>query len=696
MNANAKSALGIGAVVVLAAAIGAGVFVTTSSNIAVWFVIGGIPLLIVSGIALYVRGVVSRSGTSEQQYVKQQARAVAQDFQETVRERNDLREAYPDWEFTADAQLESIAGDFRAQGVAFDLETGAFDLTKKVGNAEVQAFESISAEVERLNEDIGTAFREFATTELSHIEDALDRLEDVDLVTRDAVITGPDEDAAVPACRDTVDAARATATETIETAIETVREMGRGDQRPEDSEAIDRDLEAAADAVGRNEFGAAVESVLEARDRLRDQFSGSFDAERESVLSLVNAVEDAGVAAHVDAAYLDAVADVESAVTGMDSALDLSEVSHRRADLRRTCVDMVAGMERDLTDEVEPLRTEELPPGYYTEPAIAGETFVDELERIDDFERFTERWREVAGSLADAVDTASTKAAVVEAYDDVAEIIEAELETSGEVTNDDLPVRDAAEFLGLYYRRNESVELEPDVPVLRRGDVESHDLTVDVTYERGGSKRTATLSLSGSGDDETATVETRVAGTATFEDVSADNHTLEADPGDDAFAPIDREVRIDGETSVEIEFTEQSLRERVCTVTDADMSEHLSELRPRLEELYEDEGHVSTAMELPVRSAHAPCLLAVWAETDGYDATETADGDIVVFEHDQLERELTNVVRYNLEPGERLPFDDLERNFLTAPVPRSVLRDAVAELSEEHNVTTTDDAIEMK
>ncbi|WP_408960446.1 hypothetical protein [Natrinema sp. 74] len=695
MNANVKSALGVGGIVVLAATVSAGVFVSTSSDIAVWFVLGGLPLFIIGGIALYVRSVVSRKGTSERQYVTKQARTVAQDFQETVREINDLRGAYSDWEFTADAQLESVAGDFRAQGVAFDLESGAFDLTKTVGTADVQAFETISSEIDRLDEDVAAEFRAFTTAELSRIEDALDRLEDVDLVTRDAAIDGPDEAAAVPACRDTVDAARSVATETVETAIETVREMGRGEQRPEDNKAIDRDLEAAADAVDRNEFGDAVESILEARDRLRDQFSGSFDAERDAVLSLVDAVEDAGVAPHVDADSLDTVSAVESAVTGMDSALDLSAVSRRRAELRRTCIDMVAAMERDLADETEPLRDADLPAGYYAEPAIVDETFVDELEGLDDFERFTERWREIAGELADAIDTASTKAAVVGAYDDIAETIEAELEASGEVTADDLPVRNPDEFLGLYYRRNESVELEPDVPVLRRGDVESHDLTVGVTYERGGSKRTATLSLSGSGYDETATVETRIAGTATFEDVPAGSYALAADPGDETFAPIDREVQVDGETSVDVEFTEQSLRERVCTDTDADMREHLSELRPRLEELYENEGYVSTAMGLPVRSAHAPCLLAVWAETDGYDATETPDGEIVVFERDRLERELTNVVRYNLEPGERLPFDELERNFLTAPVPRSVIRDGIAELSEEHNVTTTDDAIEM-
>lgn len=694
MNANLKSALVIGALVVVSSAIGAGVFVSTSSDVAVWVVLGGVPLFIVGGIALYVRGVVAGSGTSERQYVRKRARTVAQDFQETVRELNDLRERYPDWEFTADAQLESIAGDFRAEGVEFDLRSGAFDLND-VGDADVQAFEALSAEIDRLEGDAEAEFRSFATAELDRLEDALDRLEDVDLASRDAALERPAEDAAVPACRDDLEAGRSAAAEAIDAAIETVREMGRGGRRPDDVDAIERELEAAADAADRHEYGAAVESVLEARDRLRDQFSGSFDAEREAVLTLVEAVEETGVATHVDAKYLETVDEVEAAVTGMESALDLSEVSRRRADLRRACLDMVAAMERDLEADVETLRRAELPPGYYAEPELLDDDLVGDLEAIDDFDRFTDRWRDVAGRLADAVDTAGTKAAVVDAYDDIADSIEAELEASGEVRADDLPVRNASEFLGLYYRRNDAVEFDPAVPVLRRGDVETHDLTVDVAYERGGEKRTATLSLSGAGYEETATVETRVAGTASFADVPAGEHTLEAEPGDDAFGTIERSVRVDGDATVEVEFTEQSLRERVCSDTDADMSEHLSELRPRLEELFEDEGHVSTAMDLPVRSSHAPCLLAVWAENDGYDATETDDGEVVVFERERLERELTNVVRYNLEPGERLTFDELERNFLTAPVPRSVIRAVIADVGEEHSVTTSGDAIEL-
>ncbi|SFC14936.1 hypothetical protein SAMN05444422_10519 [Halobiforma haloterrestris] len=701
MNGNVKTAAGIGLLVVLAAAIGAGIFVWSGSQAATWFVLVGIPLIVVVGITLYVRGVVARSGTSEQQFVRTRARSVAEEFQECVRRVNDLEAAYPNWSPGVDARLESIEGDFRTEGVTFDLESGAFDLGKGVKSADLQTFEQLSTEIESVDAEIESSFREFGAAEQERVDDGLERLAEVDLASADRGSSpelDPEKGATVPECRDAIDGLRADATDEIEAAIGTVREMGRGDVRPDDADAVERDLEDAESALERYEFDTAVDRVLEARDRLRDQFSGSFESERESLLDLIDAVDRADVDAYVDAEYVDDVDRIESEVESLDSALDLAELSRPRADLRRTCIDMIATMERDLEDDVRTLREADLPPGYYAEPDVVGERFVDELEEIDDLDALADRWSEVATQLRDALETANTKAAVVDAYDDVADTIETTLEREGEVTGDDLPMRHADQFLGLYFRRNDGVEFDPDVPVLRRGDVETSELAVEVTYERGGDVRTATLELT-DGYAATETVETRIAGTATFPDVPEGTHTLAADPGDEDFAPVEREIRVDGDTTIDVEFAERGLREQLCEGVDADMEEVLPEMRPRLEDLFADEGYVSTAMDLPVRDSHAPCLLAAWAEETAYDVCRDGD-DVVVYDREQLERELTNVVRYNVEPGDRLTFDELERNFLSAPVPDSVVRDAVvavdADADVEYSVTTTETAIEVR
>lgn len=693
MNPNVKTAVGIGLLVVLAAVAGAGVFVWRGSQAATWFVIIGIPGTVVTAITLYVRGVVARSGTSEQQFVETRARSTAEEFQDAVRQINDLRDAYPKWTPGIDARLESIEGDFRAQSVTFDLETGAFDLGNGVKNSELQEFERLSNEIDDVEATIDSAFREFAEEELATIEDALERLEDVGIVRIDR-LHSLDEDESVPEYQDTLELARTEATETIETAIETVREMGRGEERPSGVDTVDGDLEDAVAALEDSEFGRAVESILDARDRLRDEFSGSFEEERDAVLDLVDAVRRADIDGHVDAEYVDEVDRVEATVEGLDSALELAELSRPRSELRRTCVDIIASMGRDLERDVRTLRDADLPSGYYTEPAVVDERFVDELDDIDDINRFTEEWTSVATRLRDALETASTKAAVVDAYDDVIETIGDKLDQHGEVTGDDLPMRHADQFLGLYFRRNSDVEFDPDVPVLKRGDVETHELSVDIAYERGGETRTATIAVTGGGYKETATIETRVAGSTTFEDVPAGVHTISAEPGDDGFAVVEREVGIDEDTSVEIEFTEQSLRDQVCSDVDADMEELVPEMGPRLESIFEEEGYVSTAMGLPVRDTHAPCLLAVWGEDSGYDLCRDGD-EIVVYDRSELERELTNVLRYNVEAGDRVRFDELEQNFLSAPVPTTVVRDVVVEIDSEYDVTTTTTAIEV-
>lgn len=695
MNANRRTALGIGALVVLAAAIGAGIFVWSGSQAATWFVLIGIPLFVVVGIGLYVRGVITSSGTSEQQFVRSRARSTAEEFQALVRRIQELQTAYPDWNPEIDAQIDSAVGDFDTQGVTVDRETGAFDIGKGVKSADLQEFERLSTETERLDDEVESAFREFVAGDLSRRERVLDRLTAVDLAERDESFSAPDANASIAEFRDVIDGARDATIETIEAAIETVREMRRGQHRADDGGAIAADLDDAEAALDREEFDSAVESVLEARDRLRDEFSGSFNEELDAIRDLVDAVERADVDAHVETNSIDEVDRIDAAVSDLDSALDLSEASRHRSDLRRVCLDMVRTMERRLADHAETLRAADLPAGYYTEPAAVDERFAADLEDTDDLEAFTERWETAATDLCDAVETASTKAAVVDAYDDVSETIETALAERGEVVGDDLPMRHADQFLGLYYRRNEGLEFDPSVPALRRGDVETHDLTVEVAYEHGSEHpRTARIELDGGGYSETVTVETRVAGTAAFENVPAGTHDLSADPGDDEFGAIERDVTVDGDASVSVEFLERELRDQLCADVDVDMTEILPDMRSRLESSFAEEGYVSTEMDLPVQDTHAACLLAVWSDEAGHGICRS-DGEVVVYDDDRIDRELTNVLRYNVEPGDRMEFAELRRNFLSAPVPDSVVRDAVGAIDGEHSVTMTETGLEI-
>jgi len=695
MNANKKTAAIIGGLVILAAVLGAVVFALSGSQGITWFVLIGIPLIVISGIVLYVRGVIAQSGTSEEQFIRTRARTVAEEYQSALRQLQELRTQYPNFEPRIDARVESIGGDFSTQGVNFNLETGAFDLGS-VGNSDLQEFERLSGEIQRVDDEVESAFREFANEERSRTEDALSRLAEVDLVDDAESFNELGADHDLPACRDQLDGARERATKHFETSIATVREMGRGETRARDADPIEQALDAATAALDQHDFEAATESILEARDQLRSQFSGSFEDARDEIQNLIRTVEREDVDPFVDAAQMDDLRRLKSTVQKIDSALDLAELSKLRAELRQICVGMIETMQSDLDANARTLRNEDLPPGYYTEPAVVGEQFTDSLETIDDLDAFADRWRTVADELRDAVETTQSKAAVVEAYDDVAERIEQTLQQKGEVTGDDLPMRYPDQFLGLYFRQNEGVEFDPGVPVLRRGDIETYDLDVDVTYERGSeTPRTATLELSGGGYNQTEIVETRVAATTSFESVPEGRHTLSADPGDDDFGDVERTIRVDGGRTVSVEFAERGLREQLCADIDADIESVLPEMRPRLESQFDQEGYVSSEMDLPVQSSFAPCLLAVWGEKTNRGICRNS-GTVIVYDDDQLTRELTNVLRYNIEAGDQLRYDDLRRNFLTAPVSDDVIRDVIAEIDSEHSVETTQTGLEIQ
>lgn len=694
MNSNVRTIIGVVGLILLASLVGVGLFVFTGFQEGIWFTVAGIPIVVVAGVAVYVRGVVSRGGTSEQQYVRKRGRSVAERFQEALRQRNDLEHTYPRWSPTVDAQAASIADDLGRQGITVDLDSGSFELTGATDGADVQEFERLESEIDAFRADYETEFEQFVETEYQRMQDVRTRLEDADLVRMEAEMSAP-SDRTVAEYRDWLDREREETGEMLQTAIDRVREMSRGETRPEDVASIEDTLNEAEDATEALEYRQASESILEARDHLRNQLSGSFDEEREALSTLVEAILDSDVDKYVDSEFVTDVESVGQEIDALDSGLDLADLNRHRSTVRRTAIDIVAAMERDLDDAVEILRAADLPAGYYTEPDIVGETYIDTLGDIDDIDTFTDRWITVTETLVDALGTAKTKSAVVEAYDDVAETIEAELQTNGVVTEDDLPVRHGDQFLGLYYRRNDTVDFDPTTATLRRESVSKYDVTVSLAFEQGGDQRTVTVELDGGRYSATETAETHVATSVHFDDVPDGTYTLSADPGDDGFATVEREIRVSGDRELSISFEERSLKEQVCAETDADMETHLAEVGSRLGARFEEAGYVSTQMDLPVKSTHAPCLVATWADVNGYDATRTGE-TVLVYDRDEIAQEITNVVRYNLEAGDSLPFAEARERFLSVPVPDPVLRDVISDLETDRTVRTTESSIRVE
>lgn len=694
MNANRKTAVILGGVVLLSAAIATVIFLLSGSQGVIYFAMVGIPLLVVAGVGAYVKGVVAQSGKSEEQFVTKRARSVAQEYQDVLRQVNEYQSKYPDWNPGIEAQIKSIAGDFENQGVVFDLESGSFNIGDNVGSSDIQEFERLSGEVESLRDDVTNNFTTFASSQLSEFRNVVGKLQDVNLVqTSSTIITNPGNSLSEAA--DNVDKARNTCENSINEAIETVRNMGRGETRAEDLDLVNEELDNAKSFASQSQYDASLNAVLEARDRLRDQFSGSFDKKKDAIEKLVEAINQSNVEKYVDPDSIDEIKEVEDTIRNLNSALDLSDLAQTENRARRVAEDMVATIEHNLDKETMTLEQADLPSGYYTKPDALEERYLSQLEQCDSMEEFTQIWIEASEGLTEALQIAQTKSSVVDAYEDVEETIRNKLHSEGKVTTQDLPMKNADQFLGLYYRYEEGVELVQDGTVLRRGDVETYSITIDISYDKGSEDpRTATVELDGAGYNKSKSLSTRIAGSLMFEEVPGGEITIKADPGDHEFGSIEREMSVTSEDKIELDFSERGLAEQLCEDIEADLEGVLSDMESKFEDLYSDNGYLSTEMDLPIQDSYQPCLFAMWSEETGKAICRDGD-EILVYNGNQLTDELEKVLQYNAEPGELLEFDQIRRNFLSAPLPDSVIQSELMAIDNEYNLDPVADGVEV-
>ena len=695
MNVNRKTAGLLGGLVLLSSLIATAIFLLSGSQGVIYFAMVGTPLIVVIGVGAYVKGVIAQSGTSEEQFVSKRARAVAQNYQDTLRQLNDLKTTYPNWNSGVDAQVKSIAGDFDNQGVKFDKESGSFEISDSVKNSDIQEFERLSGEVTSLEENLQEDFTQFASSQLSEMNNVLRKLNEVNLIrSAETISTNPGND--LTEATNTIDDARNTCRNSIDTAIETVRNMSRGETRADDVESIDRELENANSFAQQNQFDSSLNSVLEARDKLRDQFSGSFEEKMDDIKNLIQAINQSNVEKYVDPDSVDELSSIEDSVSNVDSALELGELSQIERRARRVAEDMIASIEHELDKKATKLEQVDLPTGYYSKPNALEERYLSQLEETDSLEQFTQIWINGITDLTDELNIAQMKYSVVDAYDDVENTITEKLNSSGKVTAKDLPMKNADQFLGLYYRYEDGVELVQDGTVLRRGDVETYEINIQISYEKGSEEqRTATIVLDGGGYNKSKSITTRVAGSITFEEVPQGEITLSADPGDDEFGTITRNMMVNNDNEIDLSFSERGLEEQLCENIDADLEAVLSDMQGELNDLFAENGYLSTEMSLPIQDRYQPCLFAMWGKETGNSICRDGD-DILIYDASNIRSQLENVLQYNAEPGEVLEYGQIRRNFLSAPLPDSVIKTEIMDLHSEHDLEPINGGIEVK
>lgn len=672
-----KAALGIGGIVLVAALAGLGVFLF-SSELGIWFIGIGIPVLLIAGVGLYVRGVVSRSGGSRTEYTRSQARQAGEAAREFLVRYEELRAEHPDWDHAGiEEELDQVLADLADQGVSVDPEAGSYSLTG-LGGADVQELDRLHDSVQGLDDRLQSEFEGYVRSRLNDLEADLDRLADADLAEPSAWQGPPSRGAELATLESTLDRHVEEAKETVSRAADAVEELLADADRRVDRERVREHLETARDDARGGKIEWAVDAVLDARRTIETDLSGEFERLQEDVVGLAETVESSVAAEYVAGPTMDEVADCRRRAAGLDSGLDMRELREADEELREVCVGIVEEMADDLADDVATLEAADVPEGYWERPAAADDDHVENLRLTESVEEFRRVWIDAVGSLSSALDSVSTEASVARSYPEMEAEIEETLRAAGEVGPDDLPVRQPAAFLELYARTHPDASYDAARETLTAGGGgESHDLTVTARFESGGEERAATVAVEGQRTDR-ARVETHLAEEVTFEDLPYGEYEVSATPDADGFSAASETVTLDGDASLALEMAEVTLRDRLCEGVEDRMRDHLPELADDLAADFESTGYLSTAMDYPVAAEYVPCLLALYADREGLALTE-AGGEVLAYDDDRLAGEVETVAEYNLDPGGEMSFEELRTSFLTASLPDEALARAVAD-----------------
>lgn len=692
MKENTRTAAIIGGLLLLATVIAVGVFVLSGSQGVSWFILIGIPVIVVAGIGLYVKGVTSQTGTTTKEYTESTGQSTAEEFQEFLREYHNINNSYNRFDPNLSSKINSIKGEFQSEGIEFDIETSSYELND-VDQASIQKFDKISNEISQANDLLQSNFNDFVDKQINSIDQSLVDLSEAELI-RSAPSFYFEADSSLKEASTELDKARTEAQEVVEDATAAVREMGRGETRASDSEVIDEALSKANTAANRNEFQTAVNEILEAQDTLREQLSGSFESQYDEVDRLVSYFHDVEIRSYVDADTVSDLERSESTLEGLTDALDLAELSRVRSDIRRSCTDMIAQMQNEFEQNIKTLSQNDIPDDYYLNPEDIEDP-VRELNQIDQLGRYSEVWKKTAQRLKKYNDELSTKAAVADAYPDVVGEIDEALQKEGTASADNIPMKNTSEFLELYSLKNESVEYDPERGVIHQGQIEAHQITVHVSFDDPPvTNQETTVELENSGHSATAIIKGDETSDIVFDEVPEGSHTILARANNDDYQVASRDIEVTEDDAYSIQLEERKLIDKVCEGVDVDVEEILSDIQTRLESKFDDHEYVASNMEFPVTGEYVPCLLATWGEKQGYEMCEN-NSEIIIYDHTEFENELEKIIRFNIESGESLSYNELKEKFISPPLPNDVIRDTIQDVESEKELSATESEIEV-
>lgn len=689
MKPRYRMAIGMFLLVLVAGGASAGIFYVEGSQAAVYAQVAIIPLLVVVGY-LWVNQTIQSTGTSRTEFERRKARQLGEQFSDVWQLAQRIEREYPEGITAAEwEELERYVGELDSNGIAFDPDSGTFD----IGSRNLGSLEDIN----RLENEIGdldgwvlAQFTENIQSRIREVNTTLERLSGLvaDPWTVDAETVpagGPDRYDTTQSWQEVgqyLDDCYQAADEVVEDACGALQDaLTSTDDASREAEGLLSDARQAA--TGRR-YDAAVADILDARDMVERDAATTFDDQQSAIEALLRTAGDKSFDQYLGPSYQEELDGYADELASFDDAIEIAELRRVRDAVRDTCLAVVEELEGQLDEAIDALEGADVPDGWYERPPAAETSFVQTLRSSSDITAFRSEFDTAADSLLSALEAVKPKASVVTGFDRVESQITETLRAEGNVTGADLPVSDLEEqFLGLYYRKHmDEVDFDPDVPQLvMAGGGEEYTVDVSVAFPEGGPEREVTVTLSGSTTRE-AVCRTPLVAETSFEEVPYGEYTLRAEPADDSYGAVERTVTVDDDINVALELAEVSLRDQLCEGVDIDVDQILPTISSRFESRFEEESYLSTEMSFPVDDEYVPCLLAVWAQRESHDATRH-DGEVIVYDTERLRKEIENVIRYNLDPGESKSYDALRGNFLSAPVSDSTVQELVRGSSEQ-------------
>lgn len=679
-------ALGLFLFVVAAGGVSVGIFYVQGSEAAVIAQVAVIPLLVVAGY-LWVNRTIQSTGTSRTEFERRKARQVGEQFRDAWQLAQEIEFEYEYGITTAEwDRLNRHVDDLQSNGISFDPNTASFDVDDRdIGSLEdINRLESETADLE---DWLVERFADNVRDRISAVNAAVDRLDPIigETTTIDPSSVPDvqeDESTTWQEIGTQLDECYQKADQAVEDACTAIQDAATSaDQTNSDLEPI---LSQSRDAAKQRRYDQAATSVLEAKDRTERDVSAVFDEQREELLALLQTASEKPIEQYLGPNHQQELQSYQDELQALDDAIEISRLRSLKQECRSGCLEIIKELSAHVSDALETLEQSDVPDGWYEHPPAARTNFVRNLQACEDIESFHDEFDTAVDSLLSALDTVDSKASVVNGYLRVEPDIQDQLRAEGVVTGSDIPVSEHEEqFLGLYYRNHmDQVTFDPNEPRLSTQEgAETYTLTVTAMFPEGGTERDVEIELLGR-EEHSEHCRTPLVAEATFESLPYGEYTVRIEPADAEFSTVERTITLDSAKTVDADIEEISLREQLCDGLDVDADSILSNLSTRFDSEFEEAGYLSTAMEFPVDSEYIPCLLTIWAEQEGYAATQY-DGDVIVYDRQRVTKEIENVIQYNLSVGDTRQFEEIRSNFLSAPVPDSIITDLIENSFEE-------------